>query len=244
MGQKTSPIGFRTGIRLDWQSTWFARKQNFGDFLVEDCKIRKFVEKRYNGVPYSAVARTEIARTPSEVKITLHTARPGMVIGPKGAEIDKVRGEIEALINRKVSVNVVEVKDASFNAKLVADAIAQQLSRRASFRRVLKMQCEQVMNAGALGVKLMVSGRLGGAEIARTESTKLGSIPLQTIDANVDYATALAHTTYGVIGVKVWIYRGKFGEEVQAQPQQRRFQKGGKRAPRRGDKAERAPRNG
>ncbi|ARN57655.1 30S ribosomal protein S3 [Sedimentisphaera salicampi] len=216
MGQKTSPVGFRTGIRLDWQSTWFAPKANYGDFIVEDCKIREFVEERFNNQPpYSAVAKTEIARTRNEVKVTLHTARPGMVIGPKGAEVDKVREEIEALINRKVSVNVVEIKEASLNSKLVADSIAMQLSRRASFRRVMKMQCEAVMNAGAKGVKIIVSGRLGGAEMARRETQKMGSIPLQTIDANVDYNNSIARTTYGTIGVKVWIFKGKFGEEIQ-----------------------------
>ena len=228
MGQKTSPIGFRTGIRLDWQSTWFAPKATYGDCLIEDCKIRDFVEDRFNKKPpYSAVAKTEIARTRNEVKVTLHTARPGMVIGPKGAEIDKVRGEIEAILKKKVSVNVVEIKEAALDAKLVADSVAMQLSRRASFRRVLKMQCEAGINAGAKGIKIMVSGRLGGAEMARTETQKLGSIPLQTIDANVDYSKAVADTTYGVIGVKVWIYKGKFGEEIKVE--QSRRPQGGKR---------------
>lgn len=215
MGQKTSPIGFRTGIRLNWQSTWFAPKANYGEFLVEDCKVRDYVTSKYNEQPpYAAVSKVEIARTRNEVKVTLHTARPGMVIGPRGAEVDKLREQLEELIDRKVNVNVIEVKEPSLDAKLVADAIAGQLQRRASFRRVMKMQCENVINAGAKGVKIMCSGRLGGAEMARKETQKLGSIPLQTIDANVDYAKSTARTTYGAIGIKVWIYKGKFGEEI------------------------------
>lgn len=215
MGQKTSPIGFRTGIRLDWQSTWFAPKANYGEFLIEDFRVREFCEKKFNQqTPYAAVSKVEIARTRNEVKVTLHTARPGMIIGPKGAEVDKLREQIEELIDRKVSVNVVEIKEPSLDAKLVADNIAMQLSRRASFRRAMKMQCESVMSCGAKGVKIICSGRLGGAEIARSESQKLGSIPLQTIDANVDYGVSTARTTYGAIGIKVWIYKGKFGEEI------------------------------
>lgn len=216
MGQKTSPIGFRTGIRLDWQSTWYAPKANYGEFLIEDTKVREYVTKKFNEQPpYAAVARVTIARTRNEVKVTLHTARPGMVIGPRGAEVDKLREELEELIDRKISVNVIEIKEPALDAKLVADGIAGQLQRRASFRRVMKMQCENAVNAGALGVKIMCSGRLGGAEMARQETQKLGSIPLQTIDANVDYGTSTARTTYGAIGIKVWIYKGKFGEEIQ-----------------------------
>ncbi len=215
MGQKTSPIGFRTGIRLDWQSTWFAPKANYGEFLIEDCRVRKFIDNKFNQHnQYAAVAKIEIARTRNEVKVTLHTARPGMIIGPKGAEVDKLREQLEELIDRKVNVNVIEIKEPSLDAKLVADNIAMQLERRASFRRAMKMQCENVMGTGAKGVKIMCSGRLGGAEIARQESQKLGSIPLQTIEANVDYGVATARTTYGAIGIKVWIYKGKFGQEI------------------------------
>jgi small subunit ribosomal protein S3 len=215
MGQKTSPIGFRTGITLGWQSTWFAPKANYGDFLIEDWKIRDYVEKKFNlQPPYSAVSKTEIARTRNEVKVTLHTARPGMVIGPRGAEVDKFREELERLIDRKISVNVIEIKEPALDAKLVAENIAQQLKKRSAHRRTMKMACESAMNAGALGVKVLCSGRLGGAEIARSEVQKLGSIPLQTLEANVDYSTATARTTYGAIGIKVWIYKGKFGEEI------------------------------
>jgi len=219
MGQKTSPIGFRTGITLDWQSTWFAPKANYGDFLIEDFKIRGYVDKRFNRQPpYAAVSKVQIARTRNEVKVTLHTARPGMVIGPRGAEVDKLREELEELIDRKINVNVIEIKEPALDATLTAEAIAGQLRKRASYRRAMKMQCESAMNAGAKGVKIIASGRLAGAEIARTETQKLGSIPLQTLDANVDYGTATARTTYGAIGIKVWIYKGKFGEEIVASP--------------------------
>lgn len=215
MGQKTSPIGFRTGITLNWQSTWFAPKANYGDFLIEDWKIRDYVDKKFNQQPpYAAVSKTEIARTRNEVKVTLHTARPGMVIGPRGAEVDKLREELEHLIDRKISVNVIEIKEPALDSKLVAENIAAQLQKRSAYRRAMKMACESAMNAGALGVKVMCGGRLSGAEIARSEVQKLGSIPLQTLDANVDYGSATARTTYGAIGIKVWIYKGKFGEEI------------------------------
>jgi small subunit ribosomal protein S3 len=219
MGQKTSPIGFRTGITLGWQSTWFAPKSSYGDFLIEDNRVREFVDKRFNRQPpYAAVAKTEIARTRNEVKVTLHTARPGMVIGPRGAEVDKLREELEALINRKVNINVIEIKEPNLDSKLVAEGISEQLKKRAAFRRVMKMACENTLNAGAKGVKILISGRLGGAEIARSEVQKRGSIPLTTLDANVDYSTATAVTTYGCVGIKVWIYKGKFGEEIVALP--------------------------
>jgi len=186
MGQKVSPIGFRTGVTLGWQSTWFAPKASYGEFLVEDQKIRRYVDNRFNrSMPKGAVAKTEIIRTRNEVKVTLHSARPGVVIGPRGGEVDKV-----------------------------AEAIAEQLGKRASFRRTMKQFCEAAMNAGAKGVKVICSGRLAGSEMARKETQKLGSIPLHTLDANVDYAVATARTTYGAIGVKAWIYKGKFGEEI------------------------------
>jgi len=215
MGQKTSPIGFRTGITLDWQSTWFAPKANYGEFLIEDWKIREYVDKRFNRqAPYSAVSKAVIARTRNEVKITLHTARPGMVIGPRGAEVEALKEELEDLIDRKISINVIEIKEPALDATLVAEGIAEQLKKRASYRRTMKAQCENAINAGAKGVKIICGGRLGGAEIARNETQKLGSIPLQTLDANVDYGVATARTTYGAVGIKVWIYKGKFGEEI------------------------------
>ena len=216
MGQKTSPIGFRTGITLGWQSTWFAPKADYGNFLVEDQEIRRYVDSKFNRqMPKGAVAKIEIVRTRNEVKVTLHSARPGVVIGPRGGEVDKLREEIEGLIGRKVSVNVIEIKTPELNAVLVAESIAEQLSKRASFRRTMKQHCEAAINVGAKGVKVICSGRLAGSEMARKETQKLGSIPLQTLDANVDYATATSRTTYGAIGVKVWIYKGKFGEEIE-----------------------------
>lgn len=226
MGQKTSPIGFRTGITLGWQSTWFAPKANYGEFLIEDWKIRQYIDKRFNRQPpYSAVAKVEIARTRNEVKVTLHTARPGMVIGPRGAEVETLREELEDLIDRKINVNVIEIKEPNLDATLVAEGIALQLQKRASYRRTMKQQCEAAINAGAKGVKIICGGRLAGAEIARSETQKLGSIPLQTLDADVDYGVATARTTYGAIGIKVWIYKGKYGEEIKPLPGVRRPQR-------------------
>ena len=223
MGQKVSPIGFRTGITLGWQSTWFATKADYGDFLVEDQKIRRYVDNRFNRrMPKGAVAKTEIVRTRNEVKVTLHSARPGVVIGPRGGEVDKLREELEDLTGRKINVNVIEIKEPDLNATLVAEAIGEQLGKRASFRRTMKQFCEAAMNAGAKGVKIICSGRLAGSEMSRKETQKLGSIPLHTLDANVDYAVATAKTTYGAIGVKAWIYKGKFGEEIAPSPQRRR----------------------
>ena len=222
MGQKTSPIGFRTGVTLGWQSTWFAPKANYGDFLVEDQKIRAYVDEKFNRrMPKGAVAKTEIIRTRNEVNITLHSARPGVVIGPRGGEVDRLREELEEMTGRKVAVNVIEIKEPDLSATLVAEAIAEQLSKRASFRRTMKQFCESAMNAGAKGVKIICSGRLAGAEMARKETQKLGSIPLHTFDANVDYAIATSRTTYGTIGVKAWIYKGKFGEETEQVPRRR-----------------------
>jgi small subunit ribosomal protein S3 len=221
MGQKTSPIGFRTGITLGWQSTWFAPKANYGDFLVEDQKIRRYVDERFNRqMPKGAVAKVEIIRTRNEVNVTMHSGRPGVVIGPRGGEVDKLREELEGLTGRKVTVNVVEIKEPDLNATLVGEAIAEQLAKRASFRRTMKQYCESAMNAGAKGVKITCSGRLAGSEMARTETQKMGSIPLHTLEADVDYATATARTTYGAIGIKVWIYRGRFGEVLE--PTERR----------------------
>ena len=215
MGQKTSPIGFRTGITLGWQSTWFAPKANYGDFLVEDQKIRRYIDERFNRqMPKGAVAKVEIIRTRNEVNVTMHSGRPGVVIGPRGGEVDKLREELEVLTGRKVTVNVVEIKEPDLNATLVAEGIAEQLAKRASFRRTMKQFCESAMNAGAKGVKITCGGRLAGSEMARSETQKMGSIPLHTLDADVDYATATARTTYGAIGIKVWIYLGKFGEEI------------------------------
>jgi small subunit ribosomal protein S3 len=204
MGQKTSPIGFRIGITLPWQSTWFASKADYGDFLVEDQRIREYVDKKFNRrMPKGAVAKVEIVRTRNEVKVTLHSARPGVVIGPRGGEVDKLREELEAMTGRKIGINVIEIKEPDLSATLVAEAIAEQLSKRASFRRTMKQHCELAMNAGAKGVKIICAGRLAGSEMARRETQKLGSIPLHTLDANVDY-------------------KGKFGEEIEPKQVRRR----------------------
>lgn len=215
MGQKTNPIGFRTGITLDWKSRWYAPKAAYGEFLIEDWKLRKYVDERLNRKPpYAAVAKIEIERTRSDVRVVLHTARPGLVIGPRGAEVDKLREELEELIDRKITVNIVEIKHPDVDAQLVAESIGEQLKKRGSFRRIMKMRCDSTMQAGAKGIRILCSGRLGGAEMARTETQRRGSIPLQTLQANVSYGYAMARTTYGAIGIKVWIYLGKFGEEI------------------------------
>jgi small subunit ribosomal protein S3 len=216
MGQKVNPIGSRVGITEDWKSRWYAPKNAFGDFLVEDQKVRKHIDGRLNRKPpFAAVSEILIERTREEVTITLKTARPGLVIGPKGAEVDKLREELEDLIKRKVApIKVIEIKNPDLNAQLVAEAIAEQLKKRASFRRVMKMRMDATMQAGAKGIRIGVSGRLGGAEIARSEKSTVGSVPLTTLQADVNYGYAIAFTTYGAIGVKVWIYRGMYGEEV------------------------------
>jgi small subunit ribosomal protein S3 len=216
MGQKVNPTGFRTGITEDWKSKWYAPKHAYGTFLVEDFRIRRLIDAKLNRrPPFAAVSDILIERTREEITITLKTARPGLVIGPKGAEVDKLREELEDMIKRKVApIKVIEIKNPDLNAQLVAEAIAEQLKKRASFRRVLKMRAESTMQAGAKGIKIQVSGRLGGAEIARTEKSTTGSVPLTTLQADVSYGYAIAYTTYGTIGIKTWIYRGMYGEEV------------------------------
>ncbi len=216
MGQKVNPIGFRTGITEDWKSRWYAPKAVYGEFLVEDHKIRRHIDEKLNRQPpFAAIADVLIERTREEVTVTLKTARPGLVIGAKGAEVDKLREELEDLIKRKVApVKVIEIKNPDLNAQLVSEAIAEQLKKRASFRRLMKQRMDSTMQAGAKGIRISIAGRLGGAEIARTEKATVGSVPLTTLQANVDYGYAIASTTYGVIGVQVWIYRGMYGEEV------------------------------
>ncbi len=225
MGQKTHPIGFRVGITEGWKSRWYAPKAAFGSFLVEDERIRKYVDATLNKQPpFAGVSKVEIERTRDEVKIILHTARPGMVIGAKGAEVDKLKEKLEDLIDRRVSVNIVEIKNPDLDAHLIGTSIGEQLKKRMSFRRVMKQKCEAAMEAGARGVKIICSGRLGGAEMARVETQMLGSIPLQTLQAEVDYAVVHAVTTVGTIGIKVWIYRGMYGEQP-AERQDGRFRR-------------------
>lgn len=215
MGQKVNPIGFRTGITEDWKSRWYAPKHAYGTFLVEDFTLRRYIDRKLNRrPPFAAVSDVIIERTREEVTVTLKTARPGLVIGPKGAEVDKLREELEDMIGRKVApIKVIEIKNPDLNAQLVAEAIAEQLKKRAAFRRVLKQRTETTMQAGAKGIRISVSGRLGGSEIARTEKVTVGSVPLTTLQAEVDYGYAIAFTTYGTIGVKTWIYRGMKGDE-------------------------------
>jgi small subunit ribosomal protein S3 len=214
VGQKCNPIGFRVGVTEGWKSRWYAPKQHFGSFLVEDEKIRRFIDKDLNTrPPFAGISKVEIERTRDEVKVILHTARPGVVIGAKGAEVDKLRERIEDLIERRVNVSIVEIKNPDIDARLVGQSIAEQLKKRISFRRVMKQKCEAALTSGARGVKIICSGRLGNAEMARTETQMLGSIPLQTLQANVDYALSTAITTVGTIGIKVWIYKGMYGEE-------------------------------
>ena len=206
MGQKVNPVGLRIGIIRDWESKWYAGK-DFGDLLLEDVKIREYLK---NKLKDSAVSRIEIERAANRVNVTIHTAKPGMVIGKGGSEVEILRGEVTKIAGgKKVHINISEIKNPEIDAILVAESIAQQLERRVSFRRALKQAIQRTMRAGAKGIKTSVSGRLGGAEIARTEGYSEGTVPLHTLRADIDYGTAEAHTTYGRIGVKVWIYRGE-----------------------------------
>ncbi len=206
MGQKINPHGLRVGVIKDWDSRWFARADVFGDTLVEDYKLRKFLKSNL----YAAgVPKIEIERDAKRVRINIHCAKPGMVIGRGGAGIEKLRQQCQAMLGKDVAINIVEVKSPDINSQLVAENIAAQLEKRVSFRRAVKMAIGRTMKLGAKGIKISVSGRLGGAEIARSESYHEGTIPLQTIRADIDYGFAEAATTYGRIGVKVWIYRGE-----------------------------------
>lgn len=206
MGQKVNPHGLRVGVIKDWDSRWFAKDKDFGDTLVEDYNLRKHLKKKLYG---AGVPKIEIERDASKVRIHIHCAKPGMVIGKGGAEIEKLRLECEKILNKPVAINIVEVKSPDLNAQLVAENIAQQLEKRISFRRAMKQCIGRAMKIGAKGIKTQVSGRLGGAEIARSEQYHDGTIPLQTLRADIDYGFAEAATTYGRIGVKVWIYRGE-----------------------------------
>lgn len=206
MGQKVNPISFRLILRRDWRSKWFANKKEFGDLLIEDQIIRAYLLKKPALVGVSAI---KIKRMSGKVEITIVTARPGLVIGKKGAEIDVLKNELSKLTGKEVWVAVEEVKRPDMDAQIVAESIAKQLERRIPFRRAMKKAMQSAMDAGAFGIKVQLSGRIGGAEIARTEWYKEGSTPLHTMRADIDYATSKAQTTYGSIGVKVWVYRGE-----------------------------------
>ncbi len=206
MGQKVHPTGVRVGIIKDWSSKWYADSKDFADFLVEDQKIRKFLKKKLFD---AGISKIEIERATKLIKVNLYTAMPGRVIGKGGAGAEEVKRELTKLIGKDININIVEVKNIDTDAQLVAENIANQLERRISFRRAMKQCMQKSMKSGALGIKTAVSGRLGGADMARTEFYKEGNIPLQTLRADIDYGFAEADTTYGKLGVKVWIYKGE-----------------------------------
>ena len=220
MGQKLNPHGLRVGVINNWDSRWFVKKKDFADALVEDYKIRKILLKKLSA---AGVPKIEIERDNAKVRLHIHCAKPGIVIGKGGTEIEKLKAFCEKIIKKPVVINIVEIKNSDLNAKLVAEGIAMQLEKRVSFRRALKQAMGRSMKAGAKGIKTQVSGRLGGAEIARTEHYHEGTIPLQTIRADIDYGFAEAATTYGIIGVKVWIYKG----EVLSNAPKKEVSKGG-----------------
>lgn len=218
MGQKVNPIGLRVGIIRDWESRWYAEK-DYAELLHEDIKIREYIENRLKD---AAVSGIEIERAANRVNITIHTAKPGMVIGKGGSEVESLRKSLNALTGKKVHINIVEIKKPDLDAKLVAENIARQLENRVSFRRAQKQAIQRTMRAGAMGIKTQVSGRLGGADIARAEHYSEGTVPLHTLRADIDYAHAEADTTYGKLGVKVWIYRGE------VLPTKKKAEEGGK----------------
>ena len=206
MGQKMHPHGLRVGVIRDWDSKWYADSKNFSDYLVEDKKIREYVKKK---LYISGISKIEIERNTKTVKVNVFTAKPGLVIGKGGTLVETLKTELQKMINKDINLNIVEVKDSDTNAQLVAENIASQIERRISFRKAMKQVMQKAMKAGALGIKTSVSGRLAGADMARTEFYKEGTIPLQTLRADIDYGFAEANTTYGKIGVKVWIYKGE-----------------------------------
>ena len=206
MGQKINPIGFRLGIVRDWDAKWYADKKDFSKFLLEDIKIRRFIEKR---LANASVSRIEIERAAKKINVSIHTAKPGMVIGKGGSEVEKLRKEINSLTGKNIHINIVEIKKPDLDAKLVGESMARQLEARIAFRRVQRQATQRSMRAGAKGVKTQVSGRLNGADMARVEWHTEGTVPLHTLRADIDYAWVEAATTYGNLGVKTWIYRGE-----------------------------------
>lgn len=218
MGQKVHPVGLRIGIIRDWESKWYADK-DYANLLHEDLKVREYIAKRLND---ASVSKVEIERAANRINITVHTAKPGMVIGKGGSEVEALRKALSQLTNKRVHINIMEIKRADLDAKLVAENIARQLENRVSFRRAQKQSIQRAMRAGAQGIKTMVSGRLGGADIARAEHYSEGTVPLHTLRADIDYGTAEAATTYGKLGVKVWIYRGE------VLPTKKKSEEGGK----------------
>ena len=210
MGQKVRPTGFRVGITEDWRSRWYASKREFGQLLVEDFRIREFIKKKYL---FAGIPKIEIERTRDQVIVHLHTTRPGIIIGRKGQEVDRLKAELEDLTGRRMELKIVELNNSNRSAQLVAEDIAQQLEKRGSFRRTIKRALDQVMEAGVYGVKVQLSGRLGGAEMSRCEKASRGSIPLSTLQRHIDYGFAKAQTAQGVIGVKAWLDLGDYADE-------------------------------
>jgi small subunit ribosomal protein S3 len=206
MGQKVQPIGLRLGIVKDWTAKWYGNKQQYADFLTTDMKVREFIEKK---LANAAISKVVIERPSQNMNVTLYTARPGIVIGKKGEDIEKLRKELGGIAGMPVQVAVEEIRKPEMDAKLVAESIAQQLEKRVMFRRAMKRAMQNTMRLGAEGVKIMIAGRLNGAEIARTEWVRDGRVPLHTLRADIDYGTAEASTTYGIIGIKVWIFKGE-----------------------------------
>ncbi|MFW6299729.1 MAG: 30S ribosomal protein S3 [Oceanicaulis sp.] len=227
MGQKINPIGLRVGINRTWESRWFAKGEEYADLLHEDLKIRNFLKERLKN---ASVSRIIIERPHKKCRITIHTARPGVVIGKKGADIEKLRREVSKMVDGEVFLNLVEVRKPEVDATLVAESIAQQLERRVAFRRAMKRSLQTTMRMGALGCKIMCGGRLGGAEIARTEKYADGSVPLHTLRADIDYGFAEAKTAMGIIGVKVWIYKGEILEHDPMAQEKRMLDSGEQRA--------------
>ncbi|HEX2582032.1 MAG TPA: 30S ribosomal protein S3 [Dongiaceae bacterium] len=206
MGQKVNPVGLRVGINRTWDSRWFANKKDYASLLHEDFRLRKYLEKRLD---QAGIAKIVIERPAKKARITIHTARPGIIIGKKGADIEKLRADLGKMTGSEVSLNIVEIRKPEIDAKLVAEGIAQQLERRVAFRRAMKRAVQSAMRLGALGIRINCSGRLGGAEIARMEWYREGRVPLHTLRAEVDYGTATAFTTYGTCGIKVWVFKGE-----------------------------------
>jgi len=205
MGQKVHPYGLRVGIIKDWKSRWFASKKDYAKFIIEDAKIRTYVKK---SLKQAAVSNIEILRTSEKIRVIIYTARPGIVIGRKGTEIDKLKEDVQGMVNKEILIDIKEVKNPTAEPQLVAENIAFQLERRIPFRQAMKKAVTTALSSGAKGIKIICSGRLGGAEIARTESYKMGKVPLQTLRADIDFGFSEAKTKYGLIGVKVWIYKG------------------------------------
>ena len=217
MGQKVNPIGFRLGINRSWDSIWYAKKNNYSKFLIEDYKIRQYIRKN---IINAGVSEIIIERSSKKCSVSIHTSRPGFVIGKKGSDIEKIKNKISKITDSEVYVNIKEIKKPELNAYLVAENIAQQLVKRIAYRRAMKRAMQSTMRLGAKGIKVCVSGRLAGNEIARTEWLREGSVPLHTLRANLDYSESEALTTYGIIGVKVWIYKGEiFEKEIEKKHQ-------------------------